>query len=475
MKLARLTLPLAITLLLAASLNAQNVVAQWNAIASTTIVTNAKEASVASGVWFAYVHLAVFDAVNAIDHRFQPYLFTTNPPPGTNKDAAAVAAAHRVLVNYFPSQQTPLDADFAASIAAISDTPANISAGIAVGEASALALITARANDGLLANVPYTPPVGPGYWLPTPPAFGPPLTPWLGQMVPFTMSSAAQFFPDEGPDALDSQQWIDDYNQVMALGAVNSPVRTPPQTEIGLFWTEHTGQQYARAFQNLATQKGLATSDTARLMAMLWAGYADAGIGCWNAKFAFSFWRPVTAIQVGGGNPALTADPNWLPLAKTPSHPEYPAAHGCVTGTVSTILAGYFGTPNLAFSVDSLVTNTTHNFTSTSDLMHEVENARIYAGFHYHHSVIQGRVLGLKVGDQLMQRYFTAIPKGNGDQLELFESDPLPITAGQSARASSCPARHCLRGATFSGCCGPFRVLGTDRLGACSVLQRCVD
>ena len=406
MKTARFTLSLAITLLLAASLSAQNVVSQWNAIASTTIVTNAKEASVASGVWFAYVHLAVFDAVNAIDHRFQPYLFTTNPPPGTNKDAAAVAAAHRVLVNYFPSQQTPLDADFAASIAAISDTPANISAGIAVGEASALALITARANDGLLANVPYTPPVGPGYWLPTPPAFGPPLTPWLGQMVPFTMSSAAQFFPDEGPDALDSQQWIDDYNQVMTLGALNSTVRTPQQTEIALFWTEHTGQQYARAFRNLSVKKGLSTSDTARLMAMLWAGYADAGIGCWNAKFSFSFWRPVTAIPVGGGNLALTADPNWLPLANTPSHPEYPAGHACVTGAVSAILAGYFGTPNLGFSVDSLVTNTTHNFTSTSDLAHEVENARIYAGFHYHHSVIQGRVLGLKVGHQLTQRYF---------------------------------------------------------------------
>jgi hypothetical protein len=140
-------------------------------------------------------------------------------------------------------------------------------------------------------------------------------------------------------------------------------------------------------------------------MAMLWTGFADAGIGCFNAKYSFSFWRPVTAIQVGGGNPALTADPNWLPLGTTPSHPEYPAAHGCVTGAVSTILAEYFG-PKLAFSVDSLVTNTTHNFTSTSDLMKEVENARIYAGFHYHHSVIQGRVLGLKVGNQLVQRYF---------------------------------------------------------------------
>lgn len=405
-QIARFTLSLAITLLLAASLSAQNVVAQWNAIASTTIVTNAKEVPGASGVWFAYVHLAVFDAVDAIDHRFQPYLFTANPPAGANKDAAAVAAAHRVLVNYFPSQQIGLDAQFAASIAAISDTPANISAGIAVGEASAQALITARANDGLLANVPYTPPVGPGFWLPTPPAFGPPATPWLGQMVPFTMSSAAQFFPDEGPDALDSQQWIDDYNQVKTLGAINSTVRTPQQTEIGLFWTEHTGQQYARAFQKLATQKGLSTSDTARLMAMLWTGYADAAIGCWNAKFTFSFWRPVTAIPVGGGNPALTADPNWLPLANTPSHPEYPAGHACVTGAVSTILKGYFGTPNLAFSVDSLVTHTTHNFTSPTNLMNEVEHARIYAGFHYHHSVLQGRVLGLKVGNQLVHRYF---------------------------------------------------------------------
>src|SRR5579864_8078762 len=402
----RFTLSLAMTLLLAASLSAQNVVAQWNAIASTTIVANAKVGPAASSVWFAYVHLAVFDAVNAFDHRFQPYLFTTDPPAGANQDAAAVAAAHWILVHYFLSQQSTLDTEFAASLAAISDTPSNIAAGLAVGEASAQALITARANDGLLAHVVYTPPVGPGYWLPTPPAFGPPVTPWLGQMVPFTMSNAAQFFPDEGPDALDSQQWIDDYNQVMTLGALNSTVRTPQQTEIGFFWTEHAAQQYARAFRNLATQKGLGTSDTARLMAMLWAGFADAGIGCFNAKYSFSFWRPVTAIPVGGANPALTADPSWLPLGITPSQPEYPAAHGCVTGAVSTILAGYFGTPNLTFSVDSKVTGTTHTFTSTNDLMHEVEAARIYAGFHYHHSVIQGRVLGLKVGKQLVQQYF---------------------------------------------------------------------
>ena len=405
-KVRQFALSVVVALLSSAALSAQNVVVQWNGIASTTIVTNGKKSPAASSVWFAYVHLAVFDAVNAIDHRFQPYLFTTTAPAGTNRDAAAVAAAHRVLVNYFPSQQASLDAQFASSLAAIQDTSANVLAGVNVGEASAQALIATRANDGLLANVPYTPLIGPGFWQPTPPAFGPAATPWLGQMVPFTMTSAEQFFPDEGPPALDSQQWMDDYNQVKSLGAINSVARTPSQTEIGLFWTDHTGAQYARAFRNLINQKGLSTSDSARLMAMLWAGYADAAIGCWNAKFYFSFWRPVTAIHAGGGNSALTGDPTWLPLGTTPSHPEYPAAHGCVTGAVSTILAAYFGTPHVTFSVDSLITNTAHTFTSTGDLIHEVEDARIYAGFHYHHSVIQGRVLGQKVAVQVTRRYF---------------------------------------------------------------------
>ena len=406
MRMTRFACLLTVALAMAAFSRAQNVVVQWDGIASTTIVTNGKEASVASGVWFAYVHLAVFDAVNAIDHRFQPYVFTANPPEGANRDAAAIAAAHGILVNYFPLQQTALDAQYAISRAAINDTGANVSAGEAVGAAAAQALINARANDGLLANVPYTPPVGLGFYQRTPPAFAAPLTPWLGQMMPFTMTSPTQFFPDEGPTPLDSQDWIDDYNETKTLGALNSTVRTPEQTEIGLFWTEHTGQQYARAFRKLATDRGLSTSDTARLMAMLWAGYADAGIGCWNAKFTFSFWRPVTAIRAGGGNPALTADPNWSPLSATPAHPEYPAAHGCATGVVSAILANFFGTPNLQFSVDSLVTHTTHSFTSTAELLDEVEHARIYAGFHYHHSVIQGKVLGTKVAHQITQRFF---------------------------------------------------------------------
>jgi hypothetical protein len=167
---AALTIPL----LVGARAQAQNVVIDWDNIATTSIITTAKEPPGVANVWFAYVHLAVYDAVNAIDGGHQPYLFTTSPPVGASEDAAAVTAAHDVLVHYFPAQQATLDSAETASLAAISDSPANLAAGEAVGAASAAALIAARANDGLLASVPYTPPVGPGFWQPRRPRLHPP-------------------------------------------------------------------------------------------------------------------------------------------------------------------------------------------------------------------------------------------------------------------------------------------------------------
>jgi hypothetical protein len=232
-------------------------------------------------------------------------------------------------------------------------------------------------------------------------------------MVPFTMSTASQFLPDEPPPDLTSQEWADDYNQVKILGAVNSTVRTPQQTEIALFWTESTAKQYPRLFRALAVGHALGISDTARLFAIMWTAYADSFIGCMNAKYHFSFWRPVTAIQNGGidGNPATIADPTWMPLGITPNHPEYPAAHGCITGAMAETLKGYFGTPNLNFTVSSTAFSPphVHTFTSTKDLEQQVEDARIYAGFHYHHSVVQGIVLGQKVADQVLVNFFQPI------------------------------------------------------------------
>jgi hypothetical protein len=235
-------------------------------------------------------------------------------------------------------------------------------------------------------------------------------------MTPFTMTNPSQFLPDEGPTPLDSEEWADDYNRTKLWGAFNGSPRTPEQTTIGLFWTAIPGFAFTSMLQDLVQTHSLGALDSARLFAMVWSGNADAFIGCMNAKYHFNFWRPVTAIRKGGGNPDLIADPNWTPLAVTPNHPEYPAAHGCVTGAVSEIVAGYFGTRKVALRVTATYAvppalggasiTATRDFSSTDDLLREVEVARIYGGMHFHHSVVQGVVLGHKVARHLLRNYF---------------------------------------------------------------------
>ena len=394
---------------------AQNVVTDWNAIASRTIVHNAGKSPAAASVWFAYAAIASYDAVNAIDQQNQPFYYFARAPRSASKEAAALAAAHRVLVNYFPAQQAALDTDYALSLISISANPTAKSSGLTVGEAAAAAIIAARTGDGLEADVPYTPGSGPGVWQPTPPKFLPAAVPWLGQMRPFTMNSPSQFLP-EGPTPLDSVQWERDYIITGSLGAASSSPRTQAQTEIGQFWTEHTAQQYARAFGYLVENQKLDVAESARLMAILWTGYADAAIGCFNAKYHYNFWRPVTAIPAGGGNPELTADPQWTALGPTPNHPEYPAAHACVTNALSHLIEAYFDTPKVHVVVDSLVFTDgvhTHVFENVHDLYGEVFWARIYAGFHYVHSLEDGGTLGRRVSRQLLHKQFGRL--GDGD------------------------------------------------------------
>jgi hypothetical protein len=229
----------------------------------------------------------------------------------------------------------------------------------------------------------------------------------MSQMVPFTMRTASQFLP-EPPFALSSTEWADDYNQVKTLGAVNSDVRTPEQTQLARFWTENTSVQYARALRDLAAANTLDVVESARLFALVWTTSADSLIGCWNSKYQYSFWRPVTAIRNGGidGNAATVPDPSWTPLATTPAHPEYPSAHGCFTGAVANSLKLYFGNPNYTFVVSSTVTNTVREMHSARQLEEEVAVARIYAGIHYHHSVVEGLNIGRKVSQQAFHEFF---------------------------------------------------------------------
>jgi hypothetical protein len=383
---------------------ASNPVIDWNQIALSTALTTP-----GTQIYLTYVNLAMYDAVNAIDRRYQQYGPEFHGPRDASKEAAAISAAYQTLLNYFPGQAAALQAQYDAAIAGIPDGQAKAS-GLAVGQIAAARIVALRTGDGRGADVPYTYPTSPepGVWIPTPPAFVPPATPWVAQMVPFTMQSASQFLPVNGPPDLGSQQWVREFNEVKLLGAANSSVRTAAQTEIALFWTANPVATFFGAFGQLAIDRHLSLSKSARLLAMLSVAFTDGGIGCWNAKYHFSFWRPVTAIPNADidGNPGTEADSTWLPLASTPPHPEFPAAHGCATGAIAKTLENFFGTPNVKFSVNSAVTHTTHTYYNVGQLETEAYWARIYAGFHYRHSLDEGFQLGHRVAKQLNQNFF---------------------------------------------------------------------
>src|SRR6185369_12565157 len=243
---------------------------------------------------------------------YQQYGPEFHGPRNASQEAAAISAAFQILLYYFPAQSATLQSRYDSAIAAIPDGQAKAN-GIAIGQTAAARIVTMRTGDGRGANVPYTYPASPvpGVWIPTPPAFVPPATPWVAQMVPFTMQTASQFRPVNGPPDLGSQQWAQEYNEVKLLGAANSTVRTPTQTEIALFWTANPVATYFGAFNELVLDRHLSLSKSARLLAMLSVAFTDGGIGCWNAKYHFSFWRPVTAIPNADidGNPETEADP----------------------------------------------------------------------------------------------------------------------------------------------------------------------
>ena len=404
MKTQSLIAVLSIGLTQAAS--AANPVVEWNQIALTTALTTP-----GTQIYLTYTNLAMYNAMNAIDRHYQQYGPEFHGPRNASQEAAAISAAFQILLYYFPAQSATLQSRYDSAIAAIPDGQAKAN-GIAIGQTAAARIVTMRTGDGRGANVPYTYPASPvpGVWIPTPPAFVPPATPWVAQMVPFTMQTASQFRPVNGPPDLGSQQWAQEYNEVKLLGAANSTVRTPTQTEIALFWTANPVATYFGAFNELVLDRHLNLSKSARLLAMLSVAFTDGGIGCWDAKYHFSNWRPVTAIQNGeiDGNTDTAADATWLPLASTPPHPEFPAAHGCATGAIAKTLENFFGTRNVKFSVNSAVTHTTHTYNNVGQLETEAYWARIYAGFHYRHSLDEGFKLGHRVAEQLNQNFFQA-------------------------------------------------------------------
>jgi PAP2 superfamily len=389
--------------------SAADAVTFWNETAITTAAVHAGRPPAAVFVDLAYVHAAVYDAVVAIRGGYQPYAVAIeNAPPGASAEAAVATAAHRVLITMFRADSAYLDARYALSLGSIPDGAAKDD-GIAVGEQAAAGLLAARAGDGWNAPISYVPQPGPGHWQPTPPAFAPAISPWMAVMRPFTFDTGSAFRA-EPPPALDSAQWAEDYNETQLFGAANSPVRTQEQTEIGRFYAEHTGIQYARIFREFASLQGLELADAARLFAMLYVTGADALIACWDSKYFYGFWRPVTAIRAGDtdGNPLTDPDLFWTPLAPTPGHPEYPAAHGTFTAAIAETLSQFFGSKKVTITLTSTVAGSgaPRTFESTVDMIHEIVDARVYGGMHYRTSGVRGVVLGKKVANWVLKHYF---------------------------------------------------------------------
>ncbi|MFN2594373.1 MAG: vanadium-dependent haloperoxidase, partial [Actinomycetota bacterium] len=353
----------------ASAATGDNAVVRWNEVAINTIVADGSRATPsASSLYVAITQIAVYDAAMAIEGTHQPYAYFATAPPGASEDAAIATAAHDVLVNYFPAQASSVDNEYASALAEIPDGPSKED-GIAVGRASAGAIIDRRANDGRDAPVP-APPDGtqPGEWRRTGP--GSVVTPYVAQVTPFLAESPDQFQP-KGPNPLDSHAYAADYERTRLYGAKNSSLRTPAQTEIAVFWTENTVRQYNRGLRDLATQRQLSVGDSAVLFAMTTVPGADAMITCWNTKFHFLRWRPVTAIRQGDddGNAWTVGDPTWEPLSSTALHPEYVSGHACLTGAITRGLEEFFGTKKIDFSLTSTaVPGVTHTFATVEQL-----------------------------------------------------------------------------------------------------------
>ena len=401
-------------------------VTDWNAIASTAIVTNAGQPPPVSALSFAMVQGAVYDAVNAIDRGYQPYLVEPDANPMDSKEAAAATAAFCVLVGFpdfpglFPAQLPTLQPQYDAYMANLPDNPpGSKAAGITIGETAARAMLEARLNDGRFGPPPQLYPPAPGIWRPTPPNFANDPAPWVGNVLPFLVPSAEMLRTD-GPNALASADYAEDFNEVKELGSLTSVTRTADQTDAAIFWQDHAHALFNRIFRTLAASEGLDIVDSARLFAMENLGAADASIGCWNDKYYWQFWRPITAIREADtdGNPATESDPAWLPLFDpttpicnppplvTPPFPDHPSGHASNTSAFVHTLQNFFGTDRITVTVFSNKSCTWRSFDRFSDILEEVIDARVWAGIHFRTADMQGAVLGKKVAHYLKRHYF---------------------------------------------------------------------
>jgi predicted lipoprotein with Yx(FWY)xxD motif/membrane-associated phospholipid phosphatase len=374
-----------------------NQVLQWNQVLLGILhMPGAQPATIHATRNLAILHAAIYDAVNAIERTTSPYLVSVKAPRRASIDAAAAAAAHRVLVNLYPSQKDTLDAQLAAALTQLPNSY-HKDEGVRVGDSVADAILALRGDDGSNTQPPaFTPETKLGDYQPTPPAFAQPVFTHWPFVRPFTLTRADQFRPDP-PPALGSSAYRAAFAEVRSLGAGNSTTRTADQTQIAQFWSPPIWVTWNEIAQTAALAHHDTLAQDARLFALLNLSFADSAIAFYDAKYAYHFWRPVTAIRA-------TADPSWTPLTPTAPDPSYPGAHSTISSAAATVLAGFFGRDDFAFAAHSdALPGVQRSFTSFSAAADEAGLSRIYAGQHFRTDHIAGQQLGTRVATHVLQ------------------------------------------------------------------------
>jgi hypothetical protein len=399
-------LSISLGLALASGVALADVITDWNlALIKATETAPVTPAPITTRV-AAIVQAAVFDAVNGIERHYSPIFVQPAAPEGASVQAAAVEAAYVTLVDLYPAQQATFNQQKTASLAQITDSSLAVQQGLAWGQTVANQIWTWKSQDGFLnTDPPYLGGTNPGQWRPTPPAMAPGLDPQLATTIPWVLRSPSQFRA-AGPPSLTSDQFTADFNETMSMGSATNSGRTADQTLAANFWQAGNPPDYwDQAALSLAQLHQYSFSETARLLALVNLGMADAMIGCWDSKYNYSFWRPITAIQLANtdGNPATPTNPTWTPLIVTPPFPEYPSAHSCASGAAAHILAETFGEETSIGVVSLAMPGVTRQFHNFTEALAEVANARVFGGIHFRTATIDGTSLGIAVADYVME------------------------------------------------------------------------
>jgi hypothetical protein len=376
-------------------------VMDWNEVALKAVVT-ARQSAPMSVRSMAVVHTAMFDAMNAVQPRYRAFRFDGTAPQGANADAAAAVAAHTALVKLFPEQRAPFDDSLASALGA-GPAGASRDGGAAVGKAVAEALLAWCADDRVGVATQYRPSTQPGvYVLTTLPAGDD-----FAVSRPWLMTKPDQFRPPP-PPTLKGELWGRDFNEIRTVGARSGSTRSADNTQAAQFWVVTGAPAFNGIIRQSVQKAKLDPLASARLMALTYMAFNDALVAVFDAKYAYNFWRPITAVRNGDlhENFAIKRDPGWLPLVDAPLHPEYPCAHCISASTVATVLQSEVGdsVPGLTMTSPTLP-GVTRQWDKLSDVTQEVSNARVWSGVHYRNSTEVGMRMGREVGTYAVKNY----------------------------------------------------------------------